>query len=211
MAHHAKVLVARRDPDACKALVQDLQGCGYDAHGLLNGLSSMSCLDSTFDVVIIDLSLPRKDCIRILREVLRCCAGAVRIMLASPDSKDAALEMLNHGAQFLMEQPFSVKEATNAISRLLAERGERFSAEIQRVCRDRLNAMSLEERERHIIVCLLRGQPIKDIGAQFGMLEGSTKNFISRIYKKIGIASRNELFRLIFCVRSSNPCSVLMP
>lgn len=198
MTHDAKVLVASCDPDACLSLVQDLMDRGYNTHGVLNGHDGVHRLDGTFDAVVADLSLPRSDCIGILQRAKRLCANAVRIMLAGSVTKDITVEMLNHGAQFLIEEPFTSQQVSDAISQLLAERRERFDADVHRVCQTRLNGMALNERERQVIICLLMGLPLKDVGVKLGMLEGSTKNLVSRLYKKIGISTRNELFQLLY-------------
>ena len=55
----------------------------------------------------------------------------------------------------------------------------------------------LNERDRMLLQLLKQGHLNKQIGIKMFLSEQTVKNYLSRIYKKIGVASRSEAKRLL--------------
>lgn len=200
MASHEKIMVVRSDVIACMGLVRGLEALGYDAHGIRDSDTAIACLDGTFDGVVTDLALPGLDGIGLLREAMRRNPCSLRIALSGGASKETVRDALNHGVHYLLEEPFTAQQLSFVIATLREESRVRFSAEIRRIFNHRLASMALNERERIATVGLLKGLPNKEIAMLLGITDQSAKNFVYRLYKKVGVTSRSELFHLLFPV-----------
>jgi len=54
----------------------------------------------------------------------------------------------------------------------------------------------LSDRELEIVLCVVRGRTNKEIGAELAISEGTVKNHLHRIMRKVGVGNRTELAML---------------
>ncbi|MGZ0050112.1 response regulator transcription factor [Brevibacillus gelatini] len=55
-----------------------------------------------------------------------------------------------------------------------------------------MKSHSLKERELQILKCLTQGLRYKEISQKLSLSEGTVRNYISSIYAKLGVQSRDE-------------------
>ena len=194
----ARILIVDDEADARGLLLRGLIRLGYDAHAAQDGAEATAMLASGFDAVVTDLVMPRLDGIGLLRLVAERNPRAVRVVITSFADKERVLAALNLGAHYLIEKPFTTQQLGDVLARLLDERADHDVDGLERIFKRRLAALELGERERQLIVYLLKGLPNKEIAALLGIGEQSVKNALYLLYQKLGVASRSELFHLIF-------------
>jgi len=102
-------------------------------------------------------------------------------------------------ARLPFELPENPSEERGAFSRgtlrfrLVAADGRRFLLYARKV--QALDGLS--PREREIAKALADGKTLKSVARQYGIATSTVANHASRIYRKLGIYRREELFELI--------------
>ena len=198
MTTPARILIVDDEADARGLLLRGLVRLGYDAYGAQDGAEAAGMLPGGFDAVVTDLVMPRLDGIALLRLVAERSPRTARVVITSFADKERVLAALNLGAHYLIEKPFTTQQLGDVLARLLVERSEHDVDGLERIFARRLAALELGERERQLIVYLLKGLPNKEIAALLGIGEQSVKNALYLLYQKLGVASRSELFHFIF-------------
>ncbi len=120
-------------------------------------------------------------------------SGIPVMVISSRADLRVAKEAMNHGAQFLLEKPFTMEELLNALERLWEEpRGhmgilERF-----------MDLNQLTTKEKEIVRLLLKGLSNKEVAQMSGNTEKTIKFHLTTIYQKCNVSSRCELFNAVF-------------
>ena len=106
-----RVLLAEDDPIIADGLVRALRKAGYAVDRVDNGLDAdTAVLSQAFDLLILDLGLPKMPGIEILRRLrVRKCAVPVLILTAQ-DGIEERVRGLDAGADDYLTKPFSVEE-----------------------------------------------------------------------------------------------------
>ena len=60
---------------------------------------------------------------------------------------------------------------------------------------------NITDREKSIIILLLDGLLNKEIAGELDLTEGTVKNYVMDIYKKVGVMNRIELFKEVIKMR----------
>lgn len=199
MNQASRVLVVEDEADARDLLVRGLTRQGFAAEGASDGQHAVELLPRGWDVVVTDLLMPRLDGLGLLKEVSARLPQALRVVITSFGDKERVLAALNLGADYLLEKPFSAQQLGEVITRLLAERGDD-EQQIDQLFARRLAGLPLTPRERDLVVLVMKGLGNKDIARQLDLGEQTVKNALFALYQKLGIASRTELFHLVFPV-----------
>jgi DNA-binding NarL/FixJ family response regulator len=193
-----RVLVVEDEADARELLVRGLVRQGFAAEGAIDGAAALELLPRGWDVVVTDLLMPRVDGLSLLKEVSARCPGTTCVVITSFGDKERVLAALNLGADYLLEKPFSAQQLGDVITRLLAERDD--ENQIDQLFVRRLAGLPLTPREREMVVLVMKGLGNKDVARQLELSEQTVKNALFALYQKLGIASRSELFHLVFPV-----------
>jgi DNA-binding NarL/FixJ family response regulator len=192
----AKILVVDDEADARDLLVMGLARHRHQALEAVDGIEACAVLDGTFDVVVTDLVMPRLDGIGLLKRLPGLCPQAIRVVITSFADKERSIAALNLGAHYLVEKPFTAQQLAEVIARLLTQRGQ--PAGLEQIFQHRLDSLLLTERERQLVIYVLKGLPNQEIGALLRITEQTVKNYLSLLYRKLGISTRSELFHLVF-------------
>jgi DNA-binding NarL/FixJ family response regulator len=192
------VLVVEDEDDARELLVRGLTRAGFAAHGARDGRAALDALPVNLALVVTDLLMPRLDGLGLLAELRRLHPGVRRVVITSFGDKERVLAALNAGADYLLEKPFGVPQLGGVIQRLLAEEPD--ERHLDRIVARRLAALTLTPREHALVLLVLKGLGNKEIARQCSLGEQTVKNALFALYQKLGIASRSELFHLIFPV-----------
>ena len=154
------------------------------------------------DVVLLDLRMPRKDGVAVLRELHALSALPPTIILTTFDDDEALLEAVRVGARGYLLKDVSLERLTEAI-RVVAEGGslirpavtERVLRGLEHLRRDFEAARSpdpLTAREIEVLRLIAGGYSNREIAQALGTAEGTVKNHASSILSKLGVRDRTR-------------------
>ena len=119
--------------------------------------------ESTFDVVLCDVRMPRTTGLDALPHLLRKQPGAIIVMMSAYGDAEQALEAVRLGAHDYLSKPFQAQELLLTLSK--AEERERLKQENRRLRR----RLSEGQRERNLVV---RSSAMKEIHE---LIEGAAR------------------------------------
>jgi DNA-binding NarL/FixJ family response regulator len=154
------------------------------------------------DVVLLDLRMPRKGGVEVLRELHAVCALPPTIILTTFDDDDALLEAVRAGARGYLLKDVSLERLTEAIH-VVAQGGslirpavtERVLRGLEHMRRDFEAARSpdpLTAREIEVLRLIAGGYSNREIAQALGTAEGTVKNHASSILSKLGVRDRTR-------------------
>jgi len=192
----AHLVLVEDERDARRMLELGLTRLGHMIRGYANGQEALNGIDGQTELIITDLIMPTMDGLTLLRTLSEREHPARRIVITSFADKDRTVQALNLGVDFLMEKPFSVERLQEVITAVLAK--SRGVGTVEQLFQRQLCSLEISERERQMIVYLLKGLPNADIARLCGTSENAIKSALFTLYRKLGVSSRGELFHLIF-------------
>jgi DNA-binding NarL/FixJ family response regulator len=154
------------------------------------------------DVVLLDVRMPRKSGLDVLRALQALPAPPPAILLTTFDDDEALLEGVKAGAKGFLLKDVSLEVLTEAI-RTVAAGGtvirpavtERVLRGLQHTRRD-FDALSppdpLTRREVEILRLMAGGYSNREIADALGTAEGTVKNHASSILSKLGVRDRTR-------------------
>jgi DNA-binding NarL/FixJ family response regulator len=154
------------------------------------------------DVLLLDVRMPGKDGIALLREMRSTDELPPTLLLTTFDDDEALLEGVKLGARGYLLKDVSLELLTDAI-RTLA-RGETLirPALTERVLRGlegvrhKFDSLSppdpLSKRELQILRLIAGGYSNREIAGALGTAEGTVKNHASNILSKLGVRDRTR-------------------
>lgn len=109
------------DSDAIRMVLKDIMVIGQ--HSVITELSSgMRALDeyikSKPDIVLLDMAMPKKDGLSVLKEVIAYNPKAKIIMISASDNQETVKDCMDAGASAYILKPFNFQEVLNVISQV---------------------------------------------------------------------------------------------
>ena len=115
------VLVVENDPDVAMGLEDDLRLEGYEVEVVGDGESALRrARQSRFDLMILDVMLPRKDGFEVCRALRQEGVPTPIIMLTAKDGEDDKRLGLELGADDYVTKPFNPSELRTRIKAVLS-------------------------------------------------------------------------------------------
>jgi DNA-binding NarL/FixJ family response regulator len=154
------------------------------------------------DVVLLDIRMPKKSGLEVLRELQSSSELPPTILLTTFDDDEALLEAVKVGAKGYLLKDVSLEQLTDAI-RTVGAGGtvirpavtERVLRGLEHVRRD-FEALSppdpLTKREVEILRLIAGGYSNREIAGALGTAEGTVKNHASSILSKLGVRDRTR-------------------
>lgn len=119
MSQSAKILIAEDEPKIAALVAEYLHADGYESVWLAEGDGVISCMErQRFDLLLLDVMLPGKDGVQILKEV-RASSGLPVIMLTARVEEIDRLLGLELGADDYICKPFSPREVVARVRAVL--------------------------------------------------------------------------------------------
>jgi two-component system, OmpR family, response regulator QseB len=123
-----RVLVVEDDRMIAKGLHTALRQDGYAVDGVSDGRSASEALrSSNFDLVLLDLGLPERDGLEVLRDLRRRGDATPVIIVTARDDIENRIEGLDAGADDYIVKPFDLDEVAarmRSVLRRAAGRGD---------------------------------------------------------------------------------------
>jgi DNA-binding NarL/FixJ family response regulator len=154
------------------------------------------------DVVLLDVRMPKKNGLDVLRELKNTTTVPPIILLTTFDDDEALLAAVRAGAKGYLLKDVSLEQLTEAI-RAVAAGGtvirpavtERVLRGLEHMPRD-FEALSppdpLTKREIEILRLMAGGYSNREIADALGTAEGTVKNHTSSILSKLGVRDRTR-------------------
>jgi DNA-binding NarL/FixJ family response regulator len=154
------------------------------------------------DVVLLDMRMPGKSGLDVLRELSETKQLPPTIILTTFDDDELLLAGIQAGARGYLLKDVSLAELVNAV-KTVAEGGSVVKPAVtQRLLKGLENLHTefysldrpdpLTERETEILRLMAGGYSNKEIANSLGVAEGTVKNHVSNILSKMGVRDRTR-------------------
>lgn len=115
-----RILVVEDDPPLASVLVRCLREESYAVDHALDGQEAeWLAFENPYDLIILDLMLPRKDGMEVLRNLRDGEITAPILILTAKDKVDDRVKGLDKGADDFLGKPFELEELTARVRALL--------------------------------------------------------------------------------------------
>jgi DNA-binding response OmpR family regulator len=121
-----RILVVEDDAAIRRGLVDALSFAGYATREASEGAAGLAAaLDSDCDLLLLDLVLPGRDGLSVLREIRALRSSIAVIVLTARGAEDDRVRGLACGADDYVVKPFSIKELLARVEAVLRRAGAR--------------------------------------------------------------------------------------
>jgi len=112
------------DSDAIRLVLKDILSIGE--HEVLSeaadGAEAVTFYqEQTPDVLLLDLAMPKKDGLTVVKEIMQLDPNAKIILITASDDQKTINQCLDHGASSHISKPFDFNAVLNAITNVLAK------------------------------------------------------------------------------------------
>jgi DNA-binding NarL/FixJ family response regulator len=152
-----------------------------------------------FDVVVLDVSLPDRDGLDVLRELQRTLPRLPVLILSTHAEEQFAVRALREGARGYVQKQTAAKNIVLAVRRVASG-----AIHISRSLAERLASAAqvdappherLSERELEVFRLFARGKTLTAIARQLSLSVQTVSTYRARISDKTGLRSREEMIR----------------
>lgn len=116
-----RILFAEDDFDARTIVRDSLVAAGFQVEGVVDGVEAIARLQAeAFDLLLLDVAMPRKDGLDVLRWLKHQEIAPRVIMLTGIDDLATAITAVKLGASDYVTKPFAIDALIAVIQRVLA-------------------------------------------------------------------------------------------
>jgi DNA-binding NarL/FixJ family response regulator len=140
------------------------------------------------DVVVLDLRMPGMDGIEIIKALHSKCGNVKILMLSSYGDSDDITRAIQEGATGYVVKGMPLKRLLDGIRAVHA--GEIYlPPEVQDRIKEQTN-LNISSRELDVLKLIAQGKSNKEIALRLGIVEGTVKAHLARIFAKLGAVDR---------------------
>ncbi len=151
--------------------------------------------DTKPDVVLLDVRMPDKGGIDVLKEILATDAKARVVMLTTSNVEEDVFRAIEEGALGYVMKESSIEVISAAIHAAMT--GEVFMTdEVRKIYETRKGSKGLSSREAEALEFAAKGSNNREIAIKMGLSENSVKMFLKRAFFKLGASNRAEAVQL---------------
>jgi two-component system response regulator QseB len=162
-----RVLVVEDDPMIGRAVVAGLHEQGYAVDWVRDGAEAeLALAHAVYDVALLDLALPRKDGLEVLKGVRRAKNDLPVLIITARDAVADRIAGLDSGADDYLVKPFDLDELLARTRAVVRRHGGRGQSEIS------YGALTLDPARRRV---LFQGAEIDLSPREFAVLEALLK------------------------------------
>ena len=145
-----KILIIEDEKSLISAIQERLMGANFGVDCLMDGESGQKRIElhsDDYDLVLLDLGLPKRDGLTLLRNIREQGIIIPVLILTGEDSAEQIVEGLNSGADDYMIKPFSYEELIARINALLRRPQQIIpnNLQIRRLILDRANQKVIQD------------------------------------------------------------------
>ncbi len=201
-----KVLITDDQRELVDGIKGILSSCGeIEVVGVAyDGAEAVAAVEEKqIDVVLMDIRMPTMNGVVATQEIKRKSPNTKVLILTTFDDSDYILNAINNGASgYLLKDTSStalvdaIKNAHAGDTILPAKIARRIADAARLVTNDReiklKRAFALSDREVEIAVMMYEGFTNRQIASALKLSDGTSRNYISSIYLKLGCENRAE-------------------
>jgi len=117
------ILIADDESSLRLLLCEVMQREGYEVESAVNGEEAVQkARERDFDVVVMDVRMPKMDGIQALREMKRINPALTVVMITAVENQETALEAVRQGAYDFFNKPFELAEIRVVVRRAVEKR-----------------------------------------------------------------------------------------
>jgi two-component system, OmpR family, response regulator len=162
-----RVLVVEDDPMIGRAVVAGLHEQGYAVDWVRDGAEAeLALAHAVYDVALLDLGLPRKDGLEVLKGVRRAKNDLPVLIITARDAVADRIAGLDSGADDYLVKPFDLDELLARTRAVVRRHGGRGQSEIS------YGALTLDPARRRV---LFQGAEVDLSPREFAVLEALLK------------------------------------
>lgn len=158
-----------------------------------------SAARSNFDVVLLDISMPGRDGLEVLRELKQQKPKLPVLILSMYPEEHYAVRVLRAGASGYLTKSSAPDELISAIRKVASGRkyisstlAERLTYELDREA-DRPMHEVLSDREYQVMHMISTGKSVKEIAEALGLSVKTVSTYRSRIMEKMNMKNNAEI------------------
>lgn len=155
--------------------------------------------NNTYDVILLDISMPGRDGLEVLRELKRHKPKLPVLILSMYPEEHYAIRVLRGGASGYLTKSSAPDELISAIRKVATGRkyisstlAERLTYELDRDA-DRPAHESLSDREYQVMHMIASGKTIKEIAEELCLSVKTVSTYRSRILEKMNMKNNAEI------------------
>ncbi len=190
-----RILLVEDEAEARGALARSMKRAGHDVLEAGDVDGACAQLAEPFDVAVLDIVLAGDDRggLRVLETLRKRGSRVPVVVITAFADVDKVKTALNLGASHLLEKPFRAAELL-----ALVERHATTKPDLGDVVARAFARAGLTPREGEVTRLALKGLPSPEIAHVLGMSDKTVRQHLSKVYEKLGVAGRGELFHLLF-------------
>ena len=152
-----------------------------------------------YDISILDISMPGKSGIEVLKEIKALKSELPVLMLSMYSEKQYAVRVLKAGAAGYLTKDTASEELITAVEKIAGGRkyispglAEKLAEEVS-LQSDKLLHEYLSDREFEVFRLMAGGKTVKEIAGELLLSPKTVSTYRARIYEKMKLESRSEL------------------
>lgn len=158
-----RVLIVEDDAMIGRALASGLEESGYAADWVRDGAAAeLALAQGTYDLALLDLGLPRKDGLEVLKTLRRAKVQVPVLVISARESLADRISGLDSGADDYLVKPFDLDEVLARMRAVFRRHAGRGTPEVA------YGALTLDPANR---VVRFRGTPVALSTREFALLE----------------------------------------
>lgn len=190
------VCIVDDDPAVLDSLSLMLETAGCTVTTFPDGDSFLcSDIENFFGCVLLDVRMPGKDGLKVLKEALRISPGLQIVMISGHGDIAMAVKAVKDGARDFIEKPFKADIILPALHKACEELSAR-ETDKQFELQARTLLGKLTNRERDVLERLVEGKPNKIVAFELGISIRTAETHRARILQKTGVRSLAELVKM---------------
>jgi DNA-binding NarL/FixJ family response regulator len=143
------------------------------------------------DMILLDMSMPGS-CATEVVQALQEIAPTLKIMMVSAYDDAPMVQALIHAGivGYLLKD--EAEASLVSIIRIVHQGETWFSPDVVQAPAEWSTVNALTEREKDVLHAIAKGATNNEIARHFNLTDQTVRNYTSRVYEKLGIASRAE-------------------
>jgi two-component system response regulator FixJ len=191
----SRLLLVEDDEMVRRSTESLLRRAGHEVQSFSTGeqLLETGVSDQT-DCILLDLRLPGRSGIDVLRDLQQGGASVPVVMLSAHGDIPQAVEAMKLGAVDFLEKPFRVEKLLETVMRAQHAKSAPLPSEAQREARSRLRRLTW--RQRQVLNGMASGLSNKEIAFDMGISVRTVEAYRAQLMGRLGVKRGAEAIRL---------------